>query len=303
MKGIVSKSTGSWYSVSTDDGKKVEARLRGKFKLKGLKITNPVAVGDRVVLEQKENDYIISEIEDRENYVVRVSPKKKGHSHLLAANIDQAVLIISYKLPRTSLGFVDRFLVSLEAFRIPGRIIINKADVYDEEEMNLVEEIKAIYEKIGYPTIITSFEKKKGGEVKEWFEGKLTLLSGHSGTGKSTLINHLIPNVTQDTQEVSGFADKGVHTTTFAEMFDLNKNSRIIDTPGIKELGLAEIDQNELSHYFPEMRAVLGSCKFHNCLHVNEPGCKVIQLLEEGKIFPSRFRSYLSMLEDEDNRR
>ncbi len=301
MKGQVTRSTGSWYTIRLEDGSRVDARLRGKFKLQDKKITNPIAVGDWVKMEYVENDPLIIEIIDRENYVIRVSPKKRGHSHLLAANIDQAILIASFKHPRTSTGFIDRFFVSLEAFRIPGKLIINKSDLLDQREMEEAKGLVEMYSSLGYESVLTSFEQS--GFSPDWFEGRLTLLSGHSGTGKSTLINSLIPGAKQDTGEISTFANKGVHVTTFAEMFDLNSTSFIIDTPGIKELGLAEIEKSELSHYFPEMRDLLGTCKFNNCLHVDEPGCAVMSAFEEGKIYLERYKSYLSMLEDEDNRR
>ncbi|REE01027.1 ribosome biogenesis GTPase [Marinoscillum furvescens DSM 4134] len=305
MTGLVVKSTGSWYRVRLATGGEVEARLRGKFKLEGKKITNPIAVGDQVVLEQFQDEYIISSIADRSNYIIRQSPRKKHHDHLLAANVDQAIMIATLKMPRTSLGFIDRFLVTLETFRIPGIIVFNKMDLLSEEEKDDAGYLSFLYEqKIGYKCLQTAFlEEGVPEELSELLQGKKTLLSGHSGAGKSTLINMLIPDAEQKVTEISSFANKGVHTTTFAEMFFLDEASAIIDTPGIKELGLAEIDPEELAHYFPEMRDYLGECKFHNCIHTNEPGCKVKEALEEGKISSERYYSYLSMLDDEDNRR
>jgi ribosome biogenesis GTPase len=305
MKGLVIKSTGSWYRVQTGSGEQFDARLRGKFKLDNKKITNPIAVGDEVILETQRDEWVIVDIVERRNYIVRQSPRKKHHDHLIATNLDQAVVLATLKQPRTSLGFIDRFLVTLEAFRIPGVIIFNKTDLLSDEELDELGYLSFIYEqKVGYPCFQISLkEGEVSEEVKNIFSGKRTLISGHSGAGKSTLINLLIPEADQKTAEVSNFANKGVHTTTFAEMFFMDEQSGIIDTPGIKELGLAEIEREELAHYFPEMREYLGQCKFHNCQHVNEPGCKVQEALEEGKIIEERFSSYLSMLEGDDNRR
>jgi len=303
VKAIIRKSTGSWYDVKLENGSVRKARLRGKFKLEDKRITNPIAVGDCVTLEELDGeDLVITSIDNRKNYVIRISPRKKGFFHLIAANLDQAVLITSLRQPRTSIGFIDRFFVTLETFRIPGILVINKKDIYDEDEMEMVEALKWMYEDIGYKVLATSFEKGDLGELEGLLSGKTSLLSGHSGTGKSTLINLLLPNVNQEVGEVSDFADKGVHTTTFAEMFDW-KDAQLIDTPGIKELGLADIEKEELSHFFPEMRDLLGHCRFNNCIHVNEPGCAILAAVEEGKIHPSRYQSYLSMLEGDDNRR
>lgn len=305
MTGLVVKSTGSWYRVRLDAGEEVDARLRGKFKLEGKKITNPIAVGDQVILEQFQDEYIIREIDERTNYIIRQSPRKKHHDHLLAANVDQAIMIATLKMPRTSLGFIDRFLVTLETFRIPGIIIFNKTDLLDEAELDDAGYLSYLYEKkIGYKCLQTSFlDQGVSDELKALLAGKKTLLSGHSGAGKSTLINLLVPEADQKVTEVSSFANKGVHTTTFAEMFFLDEATAIIDTPGIKELGLAEIADEELAHYFPEMREYLGECRFHNCVHTNEPGCLVKAAVEEGKIASERYYSYLSMLDADDNRR
>ncbi len=303
-EGIVMRSTGSWYWIRMEEGEVIKCRLRGKFKLINKKITNPIAVGDRALLEYTDTqDWVIRKILDRSNYVIRESPRKRGHHHLIAANIDQAMLITSLRQPKTSLGFIDRFLVTLEAFRIPGIIVINKADLYNEEELEALELTAALYDHIGYPTLFTSFQEGDIGNLASYLDDKTTLLSGHSGTGKSTLVNLLIEEVHQKTMEVSEFADKGVHTTTFAEMFELDGGGFIIDTPGIKELGLAEIEHSELSHYFPEMRKYIGQCRFNNCMHTGEPGCAIMEALEEGEIPESRFQSYLSMLENDDNRR
>ena len=303
MDGVIIKSTGSWYSVRLQDGKEVKARLPGRFKLENKKISNPIAVGDKVELLPEAENFIIEVITPRKNYIVRKSPKKKHFAHMIAANIDQAVLIASHKRPRTSLGFIDRFLVTLEAFRIPGYLLINKSDLYSKEEQTALRDIMELYESIGYQTMMTSFIEGVPHQVGDWLQAKTTLLSGHSGAGKSTLINLLQPNAHQQIGDISDFANKGVHTTTFAEMFSLDADTHVIDTPGIKELGLAEITSEELSHYFPEMRNLMGQCKFNNCLHVDEPSCAVQEAVQSGHIALSRFESYLSMMQEDDNRR
>lgn len=306
MKGLIIKSTGSWYQVKTDQGV-IDARLRGRFKLDDKKITNPIAVGDWVELEEsnnEQNEWMIEHIAPRNNYIVRKSPRKKHHDHLIAANLDQAMLIVTSKMPKTSFGFIDRFLVTLEAFRIPGVIIFNKMDLLDKEELEEVDYTIWRYNRIGYPCIKTSFlDDSSNQSVTEVLKNKVSLISGHSGVGKSTMINQLLPNIDQKVTEVSQFAKKGVHTTTFAEMFFLDDKTAIIDTPGIKELGLSEIESEELAHYFPEMRESLGQCKFNNCKHTNEPGCVILDKLETGDITEERYLSYLSMLEEDDNRR
>lgn len=304
MKGLVSKSTGLWYEVKVSDQLLI-ARLRGKFKLEDKKLTNPIAVGDWVEVvpnNQVENEWVVEHIYPRENYVVRQSPRKKGYDHLIASNIDQGVVMVTLRMPRTSSGFIDRFLISLEAFRIPGVILFNKSDLYKQKDLDTFEELKAIYESVGYEVLLASLKDTSAESLKSLFIGKRSLLSGHSGAGKSTLINQLIPDANQEVNTISSFANKGVHTTTFAEMFSLDSDSSIIDTPGIKELGLSEIAPEELSHYFPEMRALLGQCKFHNCLHVNEPGCCIKKNIG-GKVSERRYESYLSILQNEDNRR
>ena len=303
MDGVIIKSTGSWYLVRLQDGKEVKARLPGRFKLENKKISNPIAVGDKVELLPEAENFLIEVITPRKNYIVRKSPKKKHFAHMIAANVDQAVLIASHKRPRTSLGFIDRFLVTLEAFRIPGYLLINKSDLYSKEEQAVLRGIMGLYESIGYQTMMTSFIEEVPYQVRDWLQAKTTLLSGHSGSGKSTLINLLQPNAHQQIGEISDFADKGMHTTTFAEMFSLDADTHVIDTPGIKELGLEEITAEELSHYFPEMRNLMGQCKFNNCRHVGEPSCAVQEAVQSGHIALSRFESYLSMMQEDDNRR
>lgn len=307
MKGRVIKSTGSWYAVATEDGQVLRSRLRGKFKQKGLKVNNPIAVGDWVMVDEEslgENTAVITEILPRENYIIRKSTRKSGFSHILAANLDQTVLVVTLAFPRTSLGFIDRFLVSAESFRIPSVILFNKTDILEEDGLEYTAELEALYQSLGYETAAISVHKDPDLEaVKALMRGKTSLISGHSGVGKSSLLNRLMPGLELKTGEVSTFANKGIHTTTFAEMFNLDENSFVIDTPGIKELGLVDMEMTEISHYFPEMRELIGACRFHNCTHTNEPGCAVMAAYEEGLIAPSRYASYLSMLEDYDNRR
>lgn len=307
MQGIVTKSMGLWYHVQTDDGKTYNCRLKGKFKLKGMKVSNPVAVGDQVKLMDDvsdENTKVIADILPRENYIIRVSPKKKGHSHIIASNIDQAIVIATVAEPRTSLGFIDRFLVSAEAYRIPAVILCNKIDLLEPEQLEGLKEKMKEYEALGYTVgYISALNNENLKELDTLLEGKTSLLSGHSGVGKSTLINQLVPDAEQKTSEISDFVGKGTHTTTFAERFQVKTDTYIIDTPGIKELGLAEIEAEELSHYFPEFRAYLGQCKFNNCTHTHEPGCIIHEAYENGEISPTRYDSYLSMLLGDDNRR
>ncbi|SIS49498.1 ribosome small subunit-dependent GTPase A [Belliella pelovolcani] len=307
MQGRVIKSTGSWYMVQTASGL-VKSRLRGKFKQDNLKLTNPIAVGDYVEVVQEADlpTWTIDEILPRENYIIRKSTRKIHFSHIIASNIDQAYLIITIRNPRTSLGFIDRFLVSTESFRIPATIIVNKMDLVEKEkDLEYLQDIHEIYELLGYPVIEISATTESG--LKEKFlpllKGKTTLMSGHSGVGKSTLLNKLIPEAAQETKEISKFSAKGVHTTTFAEMFALEQGGYLIDTPGIKEFGILDIDDFELSHYFPEMRQYLGQCKYNNCRHLNEPGCMVLEKLEEGYIHPYRYDSYVNILHEEDDHR
>lgn len=307
VQGIVMRSTGSWYEVRNFDEVTYKCRLRGKFKIKGMKVTNPITVGDKVayIIENEEEKIgIITDILPRENYIIRKSVHKTAHGHLIAANIDQAILIVTLAFPRTSLGFIDRFLVSAEAFRIPASLVFNKQDLLDEDAKNYLNYLRQVYDELGYTSIVTSALEGEGIEdFRALLKDKKSLLSGHSGVGKSTLVNCIAPHLNLRTSEVSTFANKGVHTTTFSEMFEIEPEMYIIDTPGIKELGLMDIKKEELSHFFPEMRALLGKCKYHNCLHVHEPKCAVIEAVKEERISFDRYNSYLSMIEDYDNRR
>ncbi|MEM9857928.1 MAG: ribosome small subunit-dependent GTPase A [Bacteroidota bacterium] len=307
MEGIVFKSTGSWYSVVTTENTSYKCRIRGKIRTKGLKTTNPVAVGDRVKIFIEDSDQALGVIEEllpRTNYIIRQAVKKSSQAHIIAANIDLAMLIVTEVYPKTSLGFIDRFLVTAESFRIPQALIFNKTDLLNtEQQTNQTLKID-LYKNLGINCLETSAIDNQGIEaLKGMLEGKKTLISGHSGVGKSTLINHLAPHLNQKTGDISEFAKKGVHTTTFAEMFDLNHNTFVIDTPGIKELGLIDIEVYELSDYFPEMRALSQECKFNNCVHLDEPGCEIKDALEDGRVSESRYLSYLSMIEGTDNRR
>lgn len=301
------RSTGSWYDVRTVEGNIMQCRLKGKFKIMGLKVTNPIAVGDRVVYEiedENRNTGMISEILPRENYIIRKSVHKTAHGHLLATNIDQAVLIATLTFPRTSLGFIDRFLVAAESFRIPTILVFNKLDLLNEEQIAYQQELTQLYESLNYPCIFTS--AVEGSGVNDFFEvlkGKVSLVAGHSGVGKSTLVNSIAPDLDLPTSNVSTFANKGVHTTTFAEMFEIAPETFIIDSPGIKELGLADMEKEEISHYFPEMLALINQCRFNNCLHLDEPNCVIKEAVMEGEIAQSRYFSYLSMMDGGDNRK
>jgi ribosome biogenesis GTPase len=307
MTGTVVKSTGSWYVVrEAGTGQLHRCRLRGKFKNQGLKVSNPLAVGDVVafeVPEQAEGAGVIHTIETRRNYIIRRSVHKSEHAHIVAANLDQALLVVTLVSPATSFGFIDRFLVTAEAYHIPARLIFNKSDLYDEDTLDYQRQIASMYASLGYPSVLCSAETGAHvADVAELLPNRVSLLSGHSGVGKSTLINELVPDLDLKTAEISAFSDKGRHTTTFAEMLEVTPGTYLIDTPGIKELGLVDVPPAELAGYFPEMRALLGQCRYHNCQHVHEPGCAVREAVDQGKLAVPRYESYLSMLADEDNR-
>ena len=301
MKGIVYKSTGSWYVVKSIDGVFYKARLKGKFKIDGFTSTNPVAVGDVVEFEMEdevEGSVTIFSIHDRRNYVNRISPANKRQHHIIASNLDQSLLIATIRDPKTSLGFIDRFLLTCEAFHIPAIVVFNKSDLYTEKDMHVCEERQQMYEKIGYKVLVTSLTNGSGLDtLNQILQDKVTLLSGHSGVGKSSFINHILSGANIKTQEVSGWSGKGLHTTTFAEMYDLPNGGVIIDTPGMREFAIADISKQELSHYFPEMRTLVSSYQFNNCLHINEPGCAVKDAVLNGVIHEDRYISYYNILE------
>ena len=299
---MVYKSTGSWYTVKDiATGKIWTARMKGIFKLDGITSTNPIAVGDEVVLESEnegESGAMITDILPRKNYINRQSPKGRHQHHIIASNLDQSLLLATLKEPRTSQGFIDRFLVASEAYHVPALVVFNKSDLYKTKEMEKFEMMKEMYEAVGYKVFLISMKENKGvEELREQLVNKTTLISGHSGVGKSSLLNGLLPELNLRTQDVSGWSGKGLHTTTFAEMYDLASGGKIIDTPGMREFGLVDISKQELSHYFPEMRDVLQGCQFNNCLHINEPGCAVKQAVIDGKISEDRFVSYYNILE------
>ena len=301
MKAIIYKSTGSWYVAKGDNGKLYNARIKGIFKIDEITSTNPIAVGDEVEMEIEdiqEESAMIDKIHDRRNYVARVSPHNKRQHHIIASNLDQSILIATLKEPKTSQGFMDRFLISCESYHIPAIIVFNKADLYRKKEMEKFQLLKAIYEAVGYKVVLASLQEREGlEEITSLLKDKQTLLSGHSGVGKSTFINAVFPGFELRTQEVSGWSGKGLHTTTFAEMFDLEMGGRIIDTPGVREFGLVDIPKQELSHYFPEMRVLLHECQFNNCMHINEKNCGVKNGVNKGTVSEERYISYLTILD------
>ena len=301
MMATVYKSTGSWYIVRDEEGKIFNARIKGKFKIDNITSTNPIAVGDIVLADMEnelENTLTITDIALRKNYITRSSPHNRNQHHIIASNLDQSLLFATLKDPKTSLGFIDRFLITSEAYHIPSIIVFNKSDLYGQKEQDKFQNVKEMYEAIGYKVQSMSIAKNDGvEEVKKLLKDKTTLLSGHSGVGKSSFINIVFPELKLRTQDVSGWSGKGLHTTTFAEMFNLSFGGRVIDTPGIRELGLVDISKQELSHYFPEMRALINQCQFNNCMHINEPGCAVKEAVNLGTVHPERYISYLNILD------
>ena len=301
MKAKVYKSTGSWYTLKDETGKFWNGRIKGVLKLDDITSTNPIAVGDWVEAEpesENDNTAVISEILQRHNYINRQSPRHKHQHHIVAANLDQSMLIATLKEPRTSQGFIDRFLVASEMYHVPALIVFNKSDLYKGKELEKYEAWKEMYEAIGYKVLLVSAEKKEGiEELTTLLKDKVTLVSGHSGVGKSSLLNEIFPGINLKTGDISGWSGKGQHTTTFAEMFDLPGGGQIIDTPGMREFGLVDIEKQELSHYFPEMRDRLNNCQFNKCLHINEPGCANIEAVINGEIHEDRYVSYVSILD------
>ncbi|HTN47052.1 MAG TPA: ribosome small subunit-dependent GTPase A [Flavipsychrobacter sp.] len=302
MEGIVYKSTGSWYILKDSTGKVWNARIKGKLKIDDdISSTNPIAVGDIVVFDIENEDVntaIIKTVNDRGNYIVRVSPHNRNQKHIIAANLDLALVVATIASPRTSTGFVDRFLITAEAYHIPAVIVINKTDLLNKKNSTLLEEWKEIYATADYTIFpVVALDENSLLPLREMLKGKTTLFSGHSGVGKSTLINQLIPDLEIKTTEVSDWSGKGQHTTTFAEMHDLPGGGKIIDTPGVKEFGLIDIEKEELAHFFPEMRKRMNDCKFNNCLHINEPGCAIKQAVNDGTISVERYANYMTILD------
>jgi ribosome biogenesis GTPase len=299
MRARVYKSTGSWYTIKSEEGQFYQARIKGVIKLDNRSSTNPIAVGDWVHAlkeETEEEAVMITDILDRDNYVARQSPHNKRQQHIIASNLDQSILLATLKSPKTSQGFIDRFLIACEAFHIPAVIIFNKADIYGVKEMALFEEMKDMYTKVGYRVELISLEKHIGlDRLQALLKDKTTLISGHSGVGKSSFINYLFPELDIITQEVSDWSGKGMHTTTFAQMYDLPFGGSVIDTPGMRELGLVNMEKEELAQYFPEMRARMQDCQFNNCQHINEPSCAVKAAVEKGLISEARFFSYVDL--------
>ena len=303
MHGLVAKNTGSWYTVHTDDGRAVECKVKGSFRLKGIKSTNPVVIGDRVEIEEnKEGTAFITGIKERRNYMIRRASNLSKQSHILAANIDIAALVITVNYPVTTTVFIDRFLATAEAYEIPVQLVFNKIDRYSAEDLEYLDVLMNLYIAIGYASLkICALTGEGMDDLIQIFKGKITLLSGHSGVGKSTIINRLLPNVNLKTNKISEYHKKGMHTTTFSEMIPLPDGGYMIDTPGIKGFGTIEMTGAEVAHYFPEIFKTSSNCRFNNCTHSNEPGCAVRKAVEEQYISESRYKSYLNILEDKED--
>ncbi len=302
MNGLVVKNTGSWYQVKTDDGRYIECKIKGNFRLKDIKSTNPITVGDSVCIEENnEGTAFITDIHDRKNYIIRRSSNLSKQSHIIAANLDQAFLIVTVNFPITTTTFIDRFLASAEAYRIPVSLIFNKIDRYRKEDLEYLDGLINLYEHIGYPCYKMSAKNDQDLiSLEGLLKGKVTLLSGHSGVGKSTVINRILPGANLKTGDISEYHNKGMHTTTFSEMLELPFGGYIIDTPGIKGFGTIYMEEAEVSHYFPEIFKVSEKCRFNNCTHQREPGCAVVAAVEEHYISRSRYNSYLSILQDRE---
>ena len=304
MKGLVIKNTGSWVTVRLDDGNTVNCKMRGVLRLKGLRCTNPVAVGDRVQVEDKGGDApVVGDIEPRRNYIIRRSSNLSKEFQIIAANLDQAVLVATLTNPETSTTFIDRFLATAEAYQVPAVLAFNKIDLLDTDEWrSRLDELRTMYESIGYPVITMSAATGEGADaLRAQLAGKMSLLSGNSGVGKSSIINLLVPDAHVRVGDVSHTHHKGMHTTTFSELLDLPGGGAIIDTPGVKAFGTIDFERAEVAHYFPEIFRISNNCRFNNCTHTHEPGCAVLEAVEQGKIAPSRFTSYLSILEEDPN--
>jgi len=311
-KGTVIKSTGSWYTIKADEGYLIECRIKGNLRIKGIRSTNPIAVGDKVEFtEAKEENTeeskiigLIHKIETRKNYIIRKSPNLSKESHIIAANIDQAFLVVTIEFPITTTTFIDRFLVSAEAYQIPCHIIFNKTDLYSQELNQKMDELFNLYSEIGYKCLRLSAKKNEGFEdLKEIMKDKSSVFSGHSGVGKSTIINEIQPQISLKTGEISEAHFSGKHTTTYSEMYELDFGGYIIDTPGIKGFGVLEMKKEEISHYFPEMFYLLNECQYYNCTHTHEPNCAVKKSVESGQIAVSRYNSYLGLLDNEEKYR
>ena len=303
MRGVVIKSTGSWYSVRMENNEIWDCRIKGKFRMKDIKTTNPVAVGDVVEVERVAQEGVIYKILDRRNYIIRKSTNLSKQAHIIAANLDQAILVVTVRHPETSTVFIDRFLVSAEAYGISAVLIFNKIDLYDEEDTLLMRALMAIYRKIGYTCLAVSAETGENvEEVKALLKDKVSVFSGQSGVGKSSLINRIEPGLGLKIAEISEMHDTGKHTTTFAEMFRLSFGGDIVDTPGIRAFGLIHMDKHEISHYFPEIFEYAKGCRYYNCTHTHEPDCAVTRAVEDGEISESRYFSYVSMFEEESEK-
>lgn len=304
-KGIVVKSTGKWYTVAHPDGSLVNCRIRGKLRLDGLRTTNPISVGDVVSISEEidgEGNRMIESFDKRRNYIVRKSTNLSKQKQIIAANIDRAYLIVTLKSPMTHLAFIDRFLISAESFRIPTTLLFNKADLLDADELEYLEALRFMYKECGYPSeVISALNKENLEFLREEIKGHQVVISGHSGVGKSTLINALDSNLSIKTGAISKAHQQGQHTTTFAEMHPLETGGYIIDTPGIRAFGIVDMDKSVISHYFPEMRERLNDCKFHNCMHLNEPKCAIKEAVESGEIFESRYETYWQLMHEDEN--